>query len=57
MAQKPGEAGCLAPRSLAGCIPARALKGVSSIALSPDGRFVYSTAFESDAVAVFRRNK
>lgn len=56
VAQKPGTAGCLATRS-PDCAPARALKGVSSIALSPDGRYLYSTSFESDAVDVFRRNK
>jgi DNA-binding beta-propeller fold protein YncE len=57
VAQKPGTAGCLAPRSLPGCTHARALEGVSSIALSPDGRYLYSTSFESDAVDVFRRNR
>jgi len=57
VAQKPGAAGCLAPRSVHGCTPARALKGVSSIALSPDGRYLYSTSFESDAVDIFRRNR
>jgi DNA-binding beta-propeller fold protein YncE len=56
VAQKPGTAGCLA-RSLPGCTAARALKGVSSIALSPDGLYLYSTSFESDAVDVFRRNR
>lgn len=56
VAQKPGAAGCLA-RSLPGCTAGRALKGVSSIALSPDGRYLYSTSFESDAVDVFRRNR
>jgi DNA-binding beta-propeller fold protein YncE len=38
-----------------GCSPGRALGGVSSIAVSPDGRFVYSTAFGSNAVDAFRR--
>jgi DNA-binding beta-propeller fold protein YncE len=57
LVQKPAAAGCLARRSLAGCTPARALKGVSSIALSPDGHHLYATAFESDAVAVFRRSR
>jgi DNA-binding beta-propeller fold protein YncE len=57
VAQKPGRAGCLAPRSVSGCTRARALQGVSSIAISPDGRHLYSTAFESDAVDVFRRNR
>lgn len=57
VAQKPGAAGCLAAASVNGCTKARALKGVSSIALSPDGRYLYSTSFESDAVNVFRRNR
>ncbi len=57
VAQKPGAAGCLAPRSVPGCTPARALNGVSSIALSPDGRYLYSTSFGSNAVDVFRRNR
>ncbi len=55
--QKPGRAGCLAPRKLPGCTPARALAGVSSLAVSPDGRNVYATAFGSDAVDVFRRKR
>jgi DNA-binding beta-propeller fold protein YncE len=57
VAQKPGSAGCLASESLRGCARARALRGVSSIALSPDGRYLYSTAFASNAVDVFRRNR
>ncbi len=57
VAQKSGKAGCQAARSVAGCTPARALKGVSSIAVSPDGKFVYSTSFGSNAVDIFRRNK
>jgi DNA-binding beta-propeller fold protein YncE len=55
--QVPGRAGCLAPRSVPGCTRARALRGVSSIALSPDGRYLYSTSFGSNAVDIFRRNK
>jgi DNA-binding beta-propeller fold protein YncE len=55
--QKPGRPGCLAPKSVPGCSPGRALKGASSIAVSPDGRYVYSTAFGSNAVDVFRRVK
>ncbi|HEX6688485.1 MAG TPA: beta-propeller fold lactonase family protein [Solirubrobacterales bacterium] len=57
VAQKPGRAGCLAPRTVPGCTRARALAGVSSIALSPDGRYLYSTSFGSNAVDIFRRNK
>ncbi|MDX6609415.1 MAG: hypothetical protein QOF85_1340 [Solirubrobacterales bacterium] len=55
--QKPGRRGCLAPQSVPGCTRARALRGVSSIALSPDGRHLYSSSFGSNAVDVFRRNK
>jgi DNA-binding beta-propeller fold protein YncE len=55
--QMPGRAGCLAPHSVPGCTPARALRGVSSIALSPDGHYLYSTSFGSNAVDIFRRNK
>jgi DNA-binding beta-propeller fold protein YncE len=57
VAQMPGRAGCLAPRSVTGCTRARALRGASSIALSPDGRYLYSTSFGSNAVDIFRRNK
>ena len=55
--QKPGRAGCQAARTLAGCTRARALRGVSSLAVSPDGRNVYATSFFSNAVDVFRRSK
>ncbi len=55
--QAPGRRGCLALRSVPGCTRARALRGVSSLALSPDGRFLYSTSFGSNAVDIFRRNK
>jgi DNA-binding beta-propeller fold protein YncE len=53
--QKPGIGGCLAPKSVPGCTRGRALAGASSVAVSPDGRNVYSTAFKSNAVDVFRR--
>jgi DNA-binding beta-propeller fold protein YncE len=57
LAQKPGVGGCLAPKSVPGCAPGRALAGVSSVAVSPNGRNVYSTAFGSNAVDVFRRTR
>ncbi len=53
--QKPHSAGCVAPKPVPGCVVGRALAGVSSVAVSPDGRNVYSTALESNAVDVFRR--
>ncbi|MGN6202790.1 MAG: lactonase family protein [Solirubrobacterales bacterium] len=55
--QLPGAAGCLARKQVQGCTFARALSGVSSVAVSPDGRNVYATASESNAVDVFRRNR
>jgi DNA-binding beta-propeller fold protein YncE len=55
--QKPGPAGCVARRSVPGCTSGRALRGVSSIAVSPDGRNVYATSFASNAVDVFRRSR
>jgi DNA-binding beta-propeller fold protein YncE len=53
--QKPGLSGCVAPKSVPGCSVGRALAGSGSIVVSPDGRNVYSTAFGSNAVDVFRR--
>ncbi len=55
--QLPGPAGCLARKQVQGCTPARAVGGVSSVVVSPDGRNVYATAFESNAVDVFRRSR
>lgn len=55
VAQKPGRRGCLAGPKIPGCTAGRALGGVSSVAVSPDGRNVYSTAQTSNAVDVFRR--
>ncbi len=57
VAQKPGTAGCLARKSEPICARGRALGGVSSIAVSPDSRFVYTTSFFSNAVDVFRRQR
>jgi DNA-binding beta-propeller fold protein YncE len=55
--QKPNKAGCLAAKKEPICARGRALAGVSSIAISPDNRFVYTTSFFSDAVDVFRRHQ
>jgi DNA-binding beta-propeller fold protein YncE len=55
VAQKPGERGCVAPAKVHGCTLGRALSGVSSVVVSPDGRNVYSTAENSNAVDIFRR--
>jgi DNA-binding beta-propeller fold protein YncE len=55
VAQKPGERGCVAPAKVHGCTLGRALSGVSSVVVSPDGKNVYSTAENSNAVDIFRR--
>lgn len=53
--QKPNALGCVAPKSVPGCTLGRALAGAGSAVVSPDGRNVYTTAFLSNAVDVFRR--
>jgi DNA-binding beta-propeller fold protein YncE len=53
VAQKPGKAGCLG--AVPDCSPGRALSGIGSLVVSPDGRYVYSAASKSNAIAVFRR--
>ena len=40
-----------------GCTPGRALRAPEGLALSPDGRNVYVTAFSSGSVAVMNRFK
>ncbi len=57
VAQLEGRFGCLAPKSVPGCTRAQAMRGAGSVAVSPDGRSVYSTSFGSNAVDIFRRNK
>ena len=53
--QKPRRPGCVTPPPARDCMPGRALQGVSSIAVSPDGRHVYSGAFGSNAIGIFKR--
>ena len=55
LAEKPRRAGCLIdPRF--NCTHAQAMRGASSVALSPDGKSLYVAAFNSNAVDVFRRH-
>jgi len=49
-----GRGGCVSKSGRSGCAEGRRLRGVSSVAASPDGRHVYAAAFGSSAVAVFR---
>lgn len=46
---------CVSAPKRTDCSKARALRGASSIVVSSDGRYVYATAFKSNAVSVFRR--
>jgi DNA-binding beta-propeller fold protein YncE len=53
--QKSRAPGCLIGSAPPGCLRGRALLGASSVAVSPDGRNVYSAAFSSNAVGIFKR--
>jgi DNA-binding beta-propeller fold protein YncE len=53
--QKSRAPGCLIGSAPPGCLRGRALLGASSVAVSPDGRNVYSVAFSSNAVGIFKR--
>jgi DNA-binding beta-propeller fold protein YncE len=60
LTQKPGAAGCIVDEpdpDVASCDnTGRALSGVISVTLSPDGHNAYTTSFTSNAVAVFDRD-
>lgn len=53
--QKPRRPGCAVSGAASDCTLGRALSGAGSVAVSPDGRNLYSTAFSSNAVAIFKR--
>lgn len=53
--QKPRAPGCLIGTPTPGCLLGRGLRGASSVAVSPNGRNVYTAAFGSDSVGIFRR--
>jgi DNA-binding beta-propeller fold protein YncE len=53
--QKSRRPGCLVGSITPGCLPGRELRGASSVAVSPDGRNVYSASLNSNAVSSFRR--
>ncbi len=57
LTQRPGAAGCIAAGGSGGCATAIGFRGPNSVAVSADGRNVYATAFGSNAVVVFRRNR
>lgn len=55
-----GTAGCVvdsgSQQEGTSCTAARALKDVTDVAVSPDGKFAYSASFSSNAVNAFRRD-
>jgi len=55
LVQKPRVAGCVVSSATPGCTTGRGLRGASSVAVSPDGKYVYSAAFASNSVGVFKR--
>jgi DNA-binding beta-propeller fold protein YncE len=53
--QRSGRPGCFAARTTPNCTLGRALAQVSSAVVSADGKNVYTGAFSSNAVGVFKR--
>jgi DNA-binding beta-propeller fold protein YncE len=53
--QKARRQGCVTAGGRRDCVAGRALAGASSVAVSPNGRQLYSAAFASNAISVFRR--
>ena len=53
--QKPRAPGCLVAAAPPGCLNGRALRGASSVVVSPDGRDVYSAAYSDSTVGIFTR--
>jgi 6-phosphogluconolactonase (cycloisomerase 2 family) len=55
--QEPGTAGCVsAGESGETCLNGNGLLGAGSVAVSPDGQYVYVASFDSSAVTTFVRN-
>jgi DNA-binding beta-propeller fold protein YncE len=48
------ESACISQGGRSGCARGRHMRGVGSVAVSPDGRHVYATAFASNAVVTLR---
>lgn len=54
--QEPRRWGCVTSHRTPTCVLARGLLGVSSLAVSRDGKYLYSAAFNSNAIDVFKRH-
>jgi DNA-binding beta-propeller fold protein YncE len=57
LSQADGEAGCIANGGAEGCARGRALAGPVDLAISADGRSVYTASSVGDAVASLRRDR
>ena len=58
LAQLPTDRGCVSQSPATdNCTPARATDGVTGTAISADGRFVYATAYDGDAITVHQRTQ
>jgi DNA-binding beta-propeller fold protein YncE len=55
LTQKAGTAGCISSFGGLGCAAATALRGLSAVTVSPDGKSVYTASVENDAVGVLDR--
>jgi DNA-binding beta-propeller fold protein YncE len=53
--QLSGEKGCISEK-IAVCTKAKALQGSEDLAISPNGKDVYATSFETNALVVIERN-
>ena len=57
LTQKPGTAGCISETGTSGsCQDGEGLEVVNDLAASPDGKSLYASGFQSDAVAILERN-
>lgn len=56
LSQLPGAAGCVFPGRTSICAQGRGLEAPEQVAVSPDGRNVYVSAYNSGAIAVFSRD-
>jgi DNA-binding beta-propeller fold protein YncE len=56
LSQLPGPAGCVSADHEEGCAVGRAMAGLGGIDVSPDGRSVYATSANGNALLVFARD-
>ena len=54
--QPSGQAGCVAAREKNGCGEAWGVSGPNSLALSPDGRFLYASSRNTSTVTIYKRD-